>query len=323
MRKFNSLLLAIAMSFYGITAIAPALALANNGNGNGNEGKDNHGSVVRSTAKDNHGAEVKSNKNNNDDDKNYNHDYGTGANSRWWSSFWSYWNNWRNNHKYNNGDHRSIIAPPFMANVTTNSATGITSTSATVNGKVGPSDATDTSFWLGTTSAGPFASSTDPSGQLPIGWAGIDSLAKTARSQFSHAYTGLTPDTTYYFVAWALVNGTWYPGSVLNFTTASAPSADTTLPNILFATNIGSAASTTSLIWVTDEASDSNIWIDTVSPVSTTTAPAATSGTLSYFHQLFLPADLATSTLYYYTISSADSSGNTAYYSSSFTSPSI
>ncbi len=95
---------------------------------------------------------------------------------------------------------------------------------------------------------------------------------------------------------------------------------DIVAPSILFATNIGSSASTTNLIWVTNESSDSKIWIGTTTPVATTTAPVASSSALSYFHNLSLP-NLATSTLYYFTISSADSSGNTRFYSNSFTTP--
>jgi hypothetical protein len=206
------------------------------------------------------------------------------------------------------------------ANVTTNAATNITTTSATVNGTNGPAAASGTSFWIGTTSAGPFTAAADPTSQLPSGWYGIDSLAQSANGSFSYNYTGLAENTTYYFVAWSNIGGTWYPGAVLSFTTGTI-SSDTTSPDIVFSTNIGLSASTTSIIWVTDEASDSKVWVDTVSPVSTTTAPVASSGTLSYFHQLSIP-NLATSTLYYYTVSSSDASSNTSYYSSSFTSPS-
>ena len=101
------------------------------------------------------------------------------------------------------------------ASVTTDPATLVTSTSATVNGTNGPSAGTDTSFWLGTTPAGPFTPSPTP--VPPAGWSGVDSGAQLAGAAFSHAYTGLTPGTTYYFAAWTLVSGTWYPGAVLSF----------------------------------------------------------------------------------------------------------
>lgn len=105
-------------------------------------------------------------------------------------------------------------------------------------------------------------------------------------------------------------------------TTIYPVSADVTPPNILFATNVGVNASSTSLIWVTDEASDSKIWVSTTTPVATTTAPTASSSGLSYFHQLFVPG-LATSTLYYYVVSSTDVAGNASYHSGSFTAPNI
>lgn len=108
-----------------------------------------------------------------------------------------------------------------LANVTTNPATPVALTSATVHGTNGPVAADDTSFWFGTTVAGPFTPSTDPASELPSGWSGVDSFAQSANAAFSYDYTGLTPNTTYYFVAWSLVGGTWYPGEVLNFTTES------------------------------------------------------------------------------------------------------
>jgi hypothetical protein len=107
--------------------------------------------------------------------------------------------------------------------------------------------------------------------------------------------------------------------------TTTSPTAtstlDTTPPIILFTTNLGLKASTTSLIWVTNESSNSKIWFSTTQ-VATSTTPLVSSGTLSFFHQLSLP-NLATSTLYFYTISSTDAFGNTGYYSNSFTTPAI
>jgi hypothetical protein len=109
------------------------------------------------------------------------------------------------------------------SNPTTKPATSITTTNATLNGTVGTSNADDTSFWLGTTSAGLFTSSTNPASELPSGWSGIDSLTQPANTAFNHIYSSLTPNTQYYFVAWSQVGGTWYPGAVLNFTTQPGP----------------------------------------------------------------------------------------------------
>lgn len=93
------------------------------------------------------------------------------------------------------------------------------------------------------------------------------------------------------------------------------------VPKVLFATTLGLKASSTDLIWVTNRPADSKIWIGT-SAAATSSAPLISSTSLSYFHRLSLP-NLATSTLYYYTISSTDASGRTVYYTSSFTSASI
>jgi hypothetical protein len=54
-----------------------------------------------------------------------------------------------------------------------------------------------------------------------------------ANADFSASLTSVTglpavtPDTTYYFAAWSDVGGTWYPGAILNFTTADATSTPT------------------------------------------------------------------------------------------------
>ncbi|MGA2911227.1 MAG: chitobiase/beta-hexosaminidase C-terminal domain-containing protein [Candidatus Levyibacteriota bacterium] len=111
-----------------------------------------------------------------------------------------------------------VLAP--TPNPTTNPATNVNTTNATVNGTVSTFNADDTSFWLGTTSAGPFTSSTNPVAELPSGWNGIDSLTQPANAAFSHTYSSLTPNTKYYYVAWALVGSTWYPGEIMNFTTS-------------------------------------------------------------------------------------------------------
>jgi hypothetical protein len=323
MKKLNSMFLVVIMFFYGFTALSPALAFADNDNGKKNnsevkqeikQAKQEMKQEIKDIKKDikkisNWGSFMSSIRSNRNSNKFFN---------------WFWWNrNFNNNDNNDDRDGNRGDNQKNKAFVTTKPATGVTSASATVNGIVGLYNASDTSFWLGTTSAGPFASSTDPSSQLPSGWAGVDSLVKTAGGSFSYAYTSLTPSTKYYFVAWVLVGGVWHPGSVMSFkTSTTTPPSDTVSPNIIFATNIGSNSSTTSVIWVTNEASDSKIWVGTASPVSTTTTPTATSATLSYFHQLNLPV-LVTSTLYYYSISSTDASNNTTYYSNSFTTPAI
>jgi hypothetical protein len=111
--------------------------------------------------------------------------------------------------------------------VMTDAATGVTSAGATVNGKNGPVDADDTSFWVGTTSPAPFVSSTNPASELPSGWYGVDSLTQPVNGSFGYSYSNLTPGTEYYFVAWSEIGGIWYPGEVLHFTTPALGGDDT------------------------------------------------------------------------------------------------
>ena len=106
--------------------------------------------------------------------------------------------------------------------VTTNPATAITSTDATLNGTNGGTAATGHSFWV---SSAPFSTA---SPTLPAGVYSTPDLgpiaAYTAFSAPLSSVTGMpapTANTTYYFAAWSNVGGTWYPGEVLQFTTAA------------------------------------------------------------------------------------------------------
>lgn len=110
--------------------------------------------------------------------------------------------------------------------VTTGSSTNVTSYSATVNGTNGPSNADDTSFWWGTTAAGPFAAGGNTT-EFPAGWkhdAGLGAAA--AGGSFNESLTNLVPNTTYYYVAWSQIGGVWQPGAVLTFTTPALGTDD-------------------------------------------------------------------------------------------------
>lgn len=104
--------------------------------------------------------------------------------------------------------------------VVTNSATGITLTDATLNGQNGGSDAAGHSFWVSLDTFST-ASSTIPADVYST----VDLGAIAANTAFSAPLTSVmglpavTPNTTYYFTAWSLVGGTWYPGEILTFTT--------------------------------------------------------------------------------------------------------
>jgi hypothetical protein len=86
-----------------------------------------------------------------------------------------------------------------------------------VNGANGTSLADNTSFWWGTTSAGPFTAGGNTTEFPSSGW-NHDSGLGTASvgGSFSEPLTNLTPSTTYYYVAWSFLNGTWYPGANLS-----------------------------------------------------------------------------------------------------------
>ncbi len=124
--------------------------------------------------------------------------------------------------------------------VTTNPATAITTSNATLNATNGGADATYNSFWVSTST---FSTATP---NIPANVYSTPVLGPTAaNTSFSDPLSlvttngittggvpgnmpAITPNTTYYFVAWSYVNGTWYPGTILNFTTASVASSTPT-----------------------------------------------------------------------------------------------
>jgi hypothetical protein len=129
------------------------------------------------------------------------------------------------------GDPSTIF--PVVTNVTTNSATAITSSDATLNGTNGVNAATGHSFWasLNTFST---ASPTLPANVYST--ADLGAIASnTAFSALLSSVNGLatvTPSTTYYYAAWSNVGGTWYPGAVMSFTTSSATNTPPTNPTV-------------------------------------------------------------------------------------------
>jgi hypothetical protein len=114
-----------------------------------------------------------------------------------------------------------VYTPIANPGATTNAATGVTSTTATLNGSVGDCG-------LGAAGGGSttcdFNINTSPSGGTAVG-ASPSSFSGSANPTGS--VTGLTPNTTYYFnvAAWNGV-GTTY-GNWVNFTTNGLPNAPT------------------------------------------------------------------------------------------------
>lgn len=114
----------------------------------------------------------------------------------------------------------SGAAQPITATVTTLPATNITASDATLNGLNGGTAATQSSFWVSTSTFSTAAP------VLPPGvYSTADLGAVPANMTFSAPLTsvlGLPPvtaSTTYYYAAWANVNGTWTPGSIETFST--------------------------------------------------------------------------------------------------------
>ncbi|MFA5064886.1 MAG: CARDB domain-containing protein [Dehalococcoidia bacterium] len=112
------------------------------------------------------------------------------------------------------GAEKSFITPSEPPTVTTEGASSVTTSSATLNGNLtspGRADTVDVSFLWGTTSGGPYTNTTAPQ-------------AMTSAGVFSAGLTGLSSGTTYYFVAQANggIFGTAY-GVERSFTTATIP----------------------------------------------------------------------------------------------------
>ncbi len=123
-------------------------------------------------------------------------------------------------------------SPPAMPTVTTHTATGVTSTQATLNGSATPFGA-GTNGWFRYDTVNPGTCNDTFGTRAPL--SGFNDL--TLSASYSQTVGSLTPSRTYYFCALASnAGGTGY-GSVLSFTTsASAPTGSisaspTTIPS--------------------------------------------------------------------------------------------
>lgn len=110
--------------------------------------------------------------------------------------------------------------------VTTSPATNITTSDATLNGINQSQQASNSSFWVATSTF-----STSPTSPLPEGVYSTPLLGPVAAdASFSSPLSAVaeilpvTANTTYYYAAWTEVQGVWSHGSVESFTTAANPS---------------------------------------------------------------------------------------------------
>lgn len=122
--------------------------------------------------------------------------------------------------------------------------------------------------------------------------------------------SGLNANTTYYYVLTSAdAAGNTATSSQYSFTTSAM--ADVTAPIISSISATSTTASSSHIVWTTNEAATSKIWYATSTPVITTGMPAMSDMTPLMSHDLLL-GGLASSTTYYYVVSSADVVGNTA-----------
>lgn len=110
--------------------------------------------------------------------------------------------------------------------VTTEAATSISMTDATLNGMNGDADATATAFWVSTSTFTPVGgvSPTLPAnvystGALPAVASSTAFSAQLSSATIPAGLLPITASTTYYFTAWSEVGGVWTPGDVVSFTT--------------------------------------------------------------------------------------------------------
>ena len=147
--------------------------------------------------------------------------------------------------------------------------------------------------------------------------ASTTSYVSNASTTKTHAMniTGLNPETTYYLV----IESTDMGGNVTTSATFSAKTlaapmvvvTDTTAPAI---TNIVliPGASTSTITWLTDEPATTKLFYSTTTPVDvgSSSTPFAVNNTLVTSHSVQLTG-LATSTVYYFKVQSADNANNT------------
>lgn len=93
--------------------------------------------------------------------------------------------------------------------------------------------------------------------------------------------------------------------------TTSSTTPDMVAPVISGVSTSNLLATTTNVVWTTNELSTSKVWFGTSTPLALASSTLVSSATLVAAHTLSL-SGLATSTMYYYVVVSSDASGNTA-----------
>lgn len=147
------------------------------------------------------------------------------------------------------------------------------------------------------------------SSTTPVGTTTVQSDAGL-KTLHTVTLSGLTPNTTYYYVVVARdTNGNVKESATRQFKTNALAQADITAPSIVYSTKVDLLATSTHLVWITNEPTTGKIWVSTSTPVDTSATSTVNDSSLSYFHNVMV-GNLATSTTYYYTIMSTDASSN-------------
>lgn len=131
----------------------------------------------------------------------------------------------------------------------------------------------------------------------------------TLSTSHSLVLSGLNPNSKYYYVV--TVKDSDGNVKVSDEKSFATKSVDVKAPIVLFSVAVDIKAVSAQLVWVTNEKSDSRVWISTTTPVVVSGSSTVSSSGMTYFHSLGL-SNLATSTKYYYAVESTDVSGNTS-----------
>jgi phosphodiesterase/alkaline phosphatase D-like protein len=178
--------------------------------------------------------------------------------------------------------------------VSTNAASSVATTSATLNGNLaskGTVDNVTVYFEWGLTIS--YGNTTTPQ-------------AKTAIGTLSASLTGLTADTTYHFRAVAVGDGSVVYGDDVTLTTASQ--ADTTAPVISAVNSSDITVSGATITWTTDETATTQVEYG----LTTAYGWTETAGSNAVKnHRVDLP-DLEASKTYHYRVISKDAANNQA-----------
>lgn len=141
------------------------------------------------------------------------------------------------------------------------------------------------------------------------------SVAVNGNAMYNSGNVTATTTGTYRFISYYSGDSKNFPvstncGSAGNTVIVTAL-PDTTAPVISALGTSNLLGTTTSLVWNTNEQSNSKVWFGTTTPVSTSGSANVTDSNFVTSHSVPL-SGLATSTTYYFVVGSSDSSGNTA-----------